>query len=70
MNFINQKSTKKNFALLLTAFVGTEIALVLQPWWRRFASVVVLSSSQFLLLFSVLLSLSCFLLYIAGNQKN
>lgn len=70
MNFINQNSTKKNFALFLIAFVGTEIGLILQPWWGRFASIVALPSAQFLLLFSVLLWLSCFLFYISRNQKN
>lgn len=63
MGVVPQKTVGIALFLLLLGFVGTEVGLVLQPWWANVAIVLPLSSSQFIFLFSVFLSMGCLLFW-------
>ena len=67
-NFIRQKLAGKTVAAFLITFTGTQIGLILQPWWNEVSPYIILSSSQFLALFSVLLSICCFCFFLL-HQK-
>jgi hypothetical protein len=68
-NFINQKFAGKTLAAFLITFTGTQIALILQPWWNEVSYYIILSSAQFLMLFSILLSISCFLFLLVHRKQ-
>ncbi len=67
--FIRPKPAGKSLAAFLVTFTGTQIGLVLQPWWHEIHAFIFLTSAQFLVLFSALLSISCFL-FILLHRKS
>jgi hypothetical protein len=60
----------KIFVLFLIAFVGMEICLIVSPWWSFLFGAKMLGASICILLFSIILSLSCFCLLISSFSKN
>lgn len=53
MGFVNVSAARTAMVLLFTGFAGSEICLVLMPWWSNF--VVPVSSAVVIFLFSLLL---------------
>lgn len=62
-NLIDQRQGKNIIAVFLIAAMAMEICLIVMPWWTRLFGHTLFSASEYLLLFTVVLSLSCFLLY-------
>lgn len=69
MNFIGKTSGKKILILFLISFTGMETCLVLTPWWSTISRYLLLSATQCIFFFSVLLFLSCFLLFCSSLTK-
>jgi hypothetical protein len=61
---INRYKGISVIGLYLISFFGLEICLILAPWWRTFFGQTFYSVDEVTLFFSVLLSSSCFGLYI------
>jgi len=55
--------------LYLTAFFGMETCLVLTPWWNVTSESIFLSASEFTFVFSGLLCLSFFLIFLSTFSK-
>ncbi len=68
-DFIHQKALFKVIVLFLIGFIGSEITLVLQPWWSLFLPNIPVTPSQIIFLFSGILSVCCFLfLYLSKPE--
>jgi hypothetical protein len=66
---ICNKVPKRTIYLYITSFVGMEICLVVTPWWNLTSESVFLGASEFTFLFSALLCLSFFLIFISSFAK-
>jgi hypothetical protein len=69
-NLIPQFLATQAIALFIVSFAGMEVALILAPWWSNIFGSDAYSSSVWLFLFSVMLSISCLLLYIFSTKRN
>lgn len=68
LNYLKLRQRSKLISFMLFNFIGIELCLVLTPWWRKIAPFVMWSAAQYLLVFSVLLSLS-FLVLLSAFKK-
>ncbi|WP_276370129.1 hypothetical protein [Chryseolinea sp. H1M3-3] len=59
--FLYHKALPGVIATFLIGFIGSEITLVLQPWWSSFLPDIRVTPSQIIFLFSAILSVCCFL---------
>jgi hypothetical protein len=69
-NLVQQSSARQAIVLYILSFLGMEMALVLTPWWSSIFGSGAYPSSGWLFLFSVMLSVSCLLLYISSTKNN
>jgi hypothetical protein len=68
-NLFGGASEKRIVVLFLASFIGMEICLTISPWWSALFGTGVLASGECIFFFSVMLSLSCFLLFISAYSK-
>lgn len=66
---INAALAKNAIILFVISFIAMELGLVLSPWWSRMFGTAVTASGNLILMFSVGLSFSCFLLFISFFRK-
>ena len=69
-NLIPRFLASQAIALYILSFAGMEVALILAPWWSSIFGSDSYPSSVWLFLFSVMLSISCLLLYIFSTKRN
>lgn len=68
-NRIDVESGKRIIILFLISFTGMEVCLILSPWWNVVPLANNFSSSECIFFFSVMLSISCLLLFILSSNK-
>lgn len=68
-DLLEKNHSNKIILLFLVSFLGMEICLVISPWWSSIFGSNFSSASTWTLVFSLILSLSCFLLVMNAPLK-
>lgn len=68
--FVHEQLACMSIRLVLAGFAGSEICLVLMPWWVRLMGNNFPSSAVMVFTFSIFLLIGAFLFYIAFLRKN